>query len=65
MAMKGTLDEDVPVLDDKVTVDLTGLASLTIGDGVRNHLRNSQVFYAGLRAWVRVGELHMYCHELL
>jgi len=26
-------------LMDKVTVDLTGIASLSIGDGVRDHLR--------------------------
>ena len=26
-------------LMDKVTMDLTGLASLTIGDGVRDHFR--------------------------
>jgi len=24
---------------DKVTIDLTGMASLSIGDGVRDHLR--------------------------
>ena len=33
-----TLDEDVPVLDRKVTVDLVGMASLSIGDGIRDHL---------------------------
>jgi len=39
MAMKRTLDEDVPVLDGQVTVDLTGMASLSIGDDARDHLQ--------------------------
>ena len=39
MAMRRTLDEDVPVLDGQSHLDLTGIASLSIGDGVRDHLR--------------------------
>ena len=39
MAIKRRLDEDVRCLMDEVTVDQTGMASLSIGDGVRDHLR--------------------------
>ena len=39
MAMKMTLDEDARYLMDEITVDLIGMASLSIGDGIRDHLR--------------------------
>ena len=39
MAMKRTLDEMSWCLMDEVTVDLTGIASLSIGDNVRDHIR--------------------------
>ena len=38
MAMKRTFDEDARCLMDEVTLNLTGMASLSIGDGVRDHL---------------------------
>ena len=38
MAMRSMLDEDAPVLDEKVAVGLTCMTSLSIGDGVRDHL---------------------------
>ena len=42
---------------DKVTKDLTGMASFSIGDGVRDHLQP-------IIAKVWVGELRTYHHEL-
>jgi len=38
MAMKMTLDEDVLVLDGQSHLDLIGMTSLSVGDGVRDHL---------------------------
>ena len=39
MAMNRMLDEDIPIIDGEVTMDLTCLISLSIGDGVKDHLR--------------------------
>ena len=40
MAIRRMLDENAPLLDGKVTVDLTFMASYSIGDGVRDHLQS-------------------------
>ena len=39
MAMKKTLMKTSRRLMDEVIVDLTGIASLSIGDGIRDHLQ--------------------------
>ena len=39
MALRRSTDEDIPVLDGRSTIDLTGMASLSIGDGVRDYLQ--------------------------
>ena len=77
MATKKTLDKNDLVLDGEVTVDLTGMKLLGVGNGVRNYLRpiitessklvsklGSGLDVPHTIAWVRVGELRTYHREL-